>query len=162
MDNEALKQQITSWEPAAEFSEEGSQFLEAIITPQQLMALAEKLRTDESTDFDYMFCLTCVDFPEHFMMVYHLRSMAHKHEMVLKVRELAGSTNPEEAEATSIRGSYGRITTKGIYENVLHASTNKEEAEREIKLWFEPDQVIVNLYPTKNVDIDRHKKKEWA
>jgi hypothetical protein len=35
MDNEALKQQITSWQPAAEFSDEGSQFLEAIITPPQ-------------------------------------------------------------------------------------------------------------------------------
>ncbi len=83
-------------------------------------------------------------------------------DAIKKVRQLSGSTNPEEAEATSIRGSYGRITTKGIYENVLHASTNKEEAEREIKLWFEPDEIIVNLYPTKNVNIDRHKKKEWT
>jgi NADH/F420H2 dehydrogenase subunit C len=86
MDNEALKQQIASWEPTAEFVEEGSQFLNVIVTPPQLKALAEKLRKEESMNFDYMFCLTCVDFPEHFMMVYHLRSMNHKHEMVLKVR----------------------------------------------------------------------------
>ena len=86
MDNEALKQQIASWEPAAELVEEGSQFLNVIVTPPQLTALAEKLRNEESMNFDYMFCLTCVDFPEHLMMVYHLRSMNHKHEMVLKVR----------------------------------------------------------------------------
>ncbi|RLD23585.1 MAG: NADH-quinone oxidoreductase subunit C [Bacteroidetes bacterium] len=86
MDNEALKQQITSWEPAAELVEEGSQFLNVIVTPDQLSALAEKLRNEEAMDFDYMFCLTCVDYPEHFMMVYHLRSMKHKHEMVLKAR----------------------------------------------------------------------------
>ena len=86
MDNEALKQQIASWEPAAELVEEGSQFLNVIVTPPQLTALAEKLRNEESMNFDYMFCLTCVDFPEHLMMVYHLRSMNHKHEMVLKAR----------------------------------------------------------------------------
>ncbi len=86
MDNEALKQQIASWEPAAELVEEGSQFLNVIVTPAQLSALAEKLRNEEAMDFDYMFCLTCVDYPEHFMMVYHLRSMKHKHEIVLKAR----------------------------------------------------------------------------
>lgn len=86
MDNEALKQQITSWEPTAELVEEGSQYLNVIVTPEKLLALAEKLRNEEAMEFDYMFCLTCVDYPEHLMMVYHLRSMNHKHEMVLKAR----------------------------------------------------------------------------
>ncbi|MBD3296342.1 MAG: hypothetical protein GF392_03140, partial [Candidatus Omnitrophica bacterium] len=49
----------------------------------------------------------------------------------------------------SIRGAYGRITTKGVYENVIHASANPEDAEREIKLWFDPDEIIVDLYPAK-------------
>lgn len=68
-----------------------------------------------------------------------------------KVREICGSTNPEEADPVSIRGAYGRITTKGVYENVIHASTNPAEAEREIKLWFNPDEVIVDLYPSKTI-----------
>jgi nucleoside-diphosphate kinase len=68
-----------------------------------------------------------------------------------KVRQICGATNPEEADPVSIRGAYGRITTKGVYENVIHASTNLEEAEREIKLWFQPDEVIVDLYPVKTV-----------
>src|SRR3990172_3814065 len=57
-------------------------------------------------------------------------------DAIQKIRQLAGATNPEEADSVSIRGQYGRITTKGIYENVIHTSTNEEEAEREIKLWF--------------------------
>ena len=86
MDNEALKKQIAIWEPLAEFVDEDTQFLNAIISPPQLKALALKLREEEAMNFDYMFCLTCVDYPEHMMMVYHLRSMKQKHEMVLKVK----------------------------------------------------------------------------
>ena len=78
-----------------------------------------------------------------------------------KVRELAGATNPEDADSISIRGQYGRITTKGVYENVIHASGNPKEAEREIKLWFEPGEIIVNLYPARAVSRER-KEKAWA
>lgn len=83
-------------------------------------------------------------------------------DAISKVRSLAGATNPEEADSTSIRGSYGRITTKGIYENVLHSSTNESESEREIKLWFTPDEIIVDLYPTKTVVVEKEKKRVWA
>lgn len=83
-------------------------------------------------------------------------------DAIKKVRQLAGATNPEEAEATSIRGSYGRITTKGIYENVLHTSSDDKEAEREIKLWFEPDEIIVDLYPAKVVGVETKKKRVWV
>ncbi|MDP3731475.1 MAG: nucleoside-diphosphate kinase [Candidatus Omnitrophota bacterium] len=79
-----------------------------------------------------------------------------------KCRQLAGSTNPEEAESTSIRGSYGRITTSGVYENVIHVSSDEKEAEREIKLWFQPDEIIVNLYPTKEVTEKEKKIKAWG
>ena len=78
-----------------------------------------------------------------------------------KVRRICGATNPEEADAVSIRGAYGRITTKGVYENVIHASANMAEAEREIKLWFGPDEIIVDLYPAKTVKAAAE-KKSWA
>lgn len=83
-------------------------------------------------------------------------------DAIKKCRELAGATNPEEAESTSIRGSYGRITTSGVYENVIHVSSNAEEAEREIKLWFQPDEIIVDLYPTKEDVEKEHKRRIWA
>ena len=79
-----------------------------------------------------------------------------------KCRDLAGATNPEQAEPTSIRGSYGRITTSGVYENVIHVSSDEAEAQREIKLWFQPDEIIVDLYPAIETVKKEHKIKEWA
>jgi nucleoside-diphosphate kinase len=83
-------------------------------------------------------------------------------DAITKIRQIAGATNPEEADSTTIRGSYGRITTKGLYENVLHTSSSEAEAEREIKLWFHPDEIIVDLYPTKIIEIKSYKKQVWA
>lgn len=80
---------------------------------------------------------------------------------ISKVRQLAGATNPEKADSTTIRGSYGRITTKGLYENVIHCSANKEEAEREIKMWFEPDEIIVDLFPSKEIVKESVKRRAW-
>ncbi|MBI4432864.1 MAG: nucleoside-diphosphate kinase [Candidatus Omnitrophica bacterium] len=87
----------------------------------------------------------------------------HGDEAIKKIRKVCGATNPEEAEPGTIRGSFGRITTKGVYENVIHASGAPDEAEREIKLWFEPQEIVFdNLYPTKEVTLSQVKKKAWA
>jgi len=82
-------------------------------------------------------------------------------DAIKKVRQICGDTNPEEADMVSIRGQYGRITTKGVYENIIHASTDKTEAEREIKLWFNPSEIIKDVYPTKEVKADK-KIRMWA
>jgi nucleoside-diphosphate kinase len=79
---------------------------------------------------------------------------------ISKVRELAGTTNPEEAEPTSIRGQYGRLTTSGLFENVVHCSANEADAEKEIKLWFEPDEITDEIYPVKEIDT-KIKKRVW-
>ncbi len=82
---------------------------------------------------------------------YHTRRVLamvyHGDNAIAKVRRIAGDTNPEEADPISIRGKYGRITTSGVYENVIHASENPKEAEREIKLWFRPDELVERIYP---------------
>jgi nucleoside-diphosphate kinase len=83
-------------------------------------------------------------------------------DAIEKCRGLAGATNPEEADPTSIRGSYGRILTSGLFENVIHVSSNVSEAQREIKLWFSPEEIIVDLYPGKEVVHKDCKKTEWA
>ena len=82
-------------------------------------------------------------------------------DAIAKCRQLAGATNPEEAESTSIRGSYGRITTSGVYENAIHVSSNAAEAEREIKLWFVPEEIIVELYPVKATVEKEFTRKAW-
>ena len=82
-------------------------------------------------------------------------------DAIQKIRDICGSTNPEEADVVSIRGQYGRITTKGVYENAIHASADEKDAEREIKLWFNPNEIIKHIYPIKNVE-EITKIKEWA
>lgn len=83
-------------------------------------------------------------------------------DAINKVRKLSGATNPEEADPVSIRGQYGRITTKGVYENVVHASSNEAEAEREIKLWFSPEEIIVDIYTSKEIIKNNFKLKIWV
>ncbi|MCX5777350.1 MAG: nucleoside-diphosphate kinase [Candidatus Firestonebacteria bacterium] len=83
-------------------------------------------------------------------------------DAIKKVRDIAGATNPEEADPVSIRGSFGRITTQGVFENVIHASSDEKDAEREIKLWFKPEEIIVDLYPTQEAIIKDLKTKSWA
>lgn len=78
-----------------------------------------------------------------------------------KVRELAGETNPEKASPTSIRGSFGRIRSSGLFENAIHASSGESEAEREIKLWFKPEEILLDLFPTQLAK-QQSAVKEWA
>lgn len=61
---------------------------------------------------------------------------------VAKIRELGGATHPEKADPMSIRGAFGRITTAGVMENVIHASSDPAEGIREIGLWFKPAEIV--------------------
>lgn len=71
-------------------------------------------------------------------------------EAIAKTREIVGATRPEEAHPETIRGAYGRITENGVIENIVHASANKEDAEKEIKLWFRPCEIVDEVFPTKS------------
>jgi len=79
----------------------------------------------------------------------------HGENAVEKVRKVIGVTHPEQAEPTTIRGKYGRITKEGVFENVVHASENKKEAEREIKLWFRPKEITNTIYPTESKKVTK-------
>jgi len=82
----------------------------------------------------------------------------HGENVIKKVRKVIGETNPENAEPTTIRGKYGRITREGVFENVVHASESQREAEREIKLWFWPEELVMTIYPTESKET---KKTEY-
>jgi nucleoside-diphosphate kinase len=72
----------------------------------------------------------------------------HGEDAISKIRAIAGETNPEKAAPISIRGKYGRIHSEThVYENVVHASDSELAAEREIKLWFSPDEITEIIYP---------------
>ena len=57
-------------------------------------------------------------------------------------RKIAGATNPEEANPKSVRGKFGRVTTKGVFENLVHVSSDEKEARREIALWFKKNELL--------------------
>ena len=96
---------------------------------------------------------------KYIMGEYHTKRVLalvyHGENAIKKVRKIVGLTNPELAEPTSIRGKYGRVTSKGVFENVVHASENPKEAEREIKLWFRPEELVYTIYPTEAKNIAR-------
>ena len=66
------------------------------------------------------------------------------------------------AVPTSIRGAYGRLTTKGVFENVVHASSYEQEAEREIRLWFRPDELLQPVLPTAQRVVPQQTLVTWA
>ena len=59
-------------------------------------------------------------------------------ECVTLVRKLTGSTNPADAMPGTIRGDFCSHTTN----NVIHASDSDESAEREIGLFFKPEELV--------------------
>lgn len=70
-------------------------------------------------------------------------------EAIARVRDVMGATHPEKADPRSIRGSFGRMTEEGLMENIMHASESAAEAEREIKLWFQPSELLREPYLTR-------------
>ncbi|MDP3052667.1 MAG: nucleoside-diphosphate kinase [bacterium] len=81
---------------------------------------------------------------------------------VNSIRKICGSTNPEEADSTSIRGRYGRINSKtGVFENVIHTSESVKNAEKEIKLWFKPEELTEVIFKTKKL-IKTSAENIWA
>ncbi|NMX21805.1 nucleoside-diphosphate kinase [ANME-1 cluster archaeon GoMg4] len=83
-------------------------------------------------------------------------------DAISKVRRIAGATNPLDADPITVRGAYGRINKKGIMENVIHCSDSEESAKKEIYLWFDPDEIIEEIYPTKKVVKNNCEVIEWA
>ena len=92
--NEEITNTIATGFPELEFYEEGSDFLNVFVPNEQLLEFIDKIRNDKDLLFDYMFCLTCVDWPDHFQMVYHLESSQHGHRLVVKVK-LNDKENPK-------------------------------------------------------------------
>lgn len=85
MTNEELKIKLTELLPPATF-EEGGEWLNVYVEPAAMLAFAEQLKTDGTLQFDYLFCLTCVDWKTHLTMVYHLRSTKLHHSVVVKAK----------------------------------------------------------------------------
>lgn len=57
---------------------------------------------------------------------------------VQTLRQMCGKTNPLDAEPGSIRHDFALTTGR----NLIHASDSVENADKEIKLWFSPEEIF--------------------
>lgn len=85
MTNDQLKEKISGWVSGLEFPE-NKQYLEIVVPAESLLKLARLLRETPETLFDYLFCLSGVDYGKQLGVVYHLESTTHNHALVLKVK----------------------------------------------------------------------------
>ena len=92
MNDEDLKIKLTELIPSAVF-EEGGEWLMIYVEPSAWKGIAQQLRSNENLNFDYLFCLTCVDWKTLLTMVYHLTSTIHRHTLVVKSK--LDRNNPE-------------------------------------------------------------------
>lgn len=83
MTNDELKKRILEILPGASF-EEGGQWLNIYMEPRDWRLFSNSLRNLPELNFDYLFCLTCVDWKTHLTMVYHLESTTYRHTIVVK------------------------------------------------------------------------------
>jgi NADH-quinone oxidoreductase subunit C len=82
---EELKAKLTELVPAATFDETG-EWLAVLIDAKDWLPLANQLRNYFDLQFDFLFCVTAVDWKTHLSMVYHLRSTKLEHILVVKAK----------------------------------------------------------------------------
>jgi nucleoside-diphosphate kinase len=58
-------------------------------------------------------------------------------DVVVTARKIIGATKPSDSAIGTIRGDYG----VDIGRNIIHGSDSPESAEREIALWFKPEEL---------------------
>jgi nucleoside-diphosphate kinase len=58
-------------------------------------------------------------------------------DVVVTARKMIGVTKPSDSAIGTIRGDYG----VDIGRNIIHGSDSPESAEREIALWFKPEEL---------------------
>ncbi len=83
MEKELLKERLAALQPAAAIDESG-EWLNITVEADEFRKFMQQLQ--HQLGFDYMFCLTCVDWKTHLTMVYHLTSTADQRTVVVKVK----------------------------------------------------------------------------
>jgi len=88
MTNEELKEKLSELLPSATYEESGQPtavgWLNVNIDHKDWLYFANSLRNHAKLNFDYLFCLTCVDWKTHLTMVYHLESTQYRHTIVVR------------------------------------------------------------------------------
>lgn len=111
MTREELKTYLEHTFPACKV-EETFDFPLLWVDKSELLATVRTLKASAETSFDFLFCQTAVDRKTNFEVVYHLTSMTHRHDMVLKV-SLEDRENPE------VESVYGLYEAAELYEDEI-------------------------------------------
>ena len=85
MSNQEIQENLTELNLGIVFSEEPAQYLTLTVPKENLHFLMSKLKLVRELSFDYLFCLTGVDWGTELGVVYHLESTTHRHNLVVKV-----------------------------------------------------------------------------
>lgn len=68
-------------------------------------------------------------------------------EAVKNTRKIVGETDPREADPSTIRGKFAHMSFEHadgsgrLHKNIIHASAEKDEAEEEINIWFDDEEL---------------------
>ena len=100
MDNKHLEEFVKSLYPEAG-TKEGKQFTEVTVPPASLHSLAQALRDREETLFDFLVCITGVDYGKELGVIYHLRSTKWGHTIVVRTKT-ADRENPSVDSVTDL------------------------------------------------------------
>jgi NADH:ubiquinone oxidoreductase subunit C len=110
--DEELKAAITDLVPEAVFID-GGEWINVKVDASKWLAFAKQLRSEPALNFNFLFCLTCIDWKTHLTMVYHLSSTQYRHNMVVKVDLDA---NKPEVETVSTIWRTAEFHEREVYE----------------------------------------------
>jgi NADH-quinone oxidoreductase subunit C len=70
-----------------------------VLSPDDLLAVCRIARESDDLDFNYLRCVSVVDYEERLEVNYHLFSLAKRHKMVIKT-----SVSPEAPNVPTVTG----------------------------------------------------------
>ena len=82
MGNEDIKKAVSEMLSEDNFDESGEWL--SIAIDGSLWRVVATILKSELLGFDYLFCVTCIDWKSHLTMVYHLSGTSHRHSIVVK------------------------------------------------------------------------------
>jgi len=112
---------------------------------EKKLDVKEKLGTNDPLQLGQMVKKWLLDYMSSGAVVAVVLAGYHA---VDNVRKICGYTYPYSADVGTIRGdfaldspTYANLEGRAV-RNLVHASENVEEAEREIKLWFRKEEIL--------------------
>lgn len=113
MFKEEIKEYITDIQPNVRIDDTTFEWVNLFVQPGELKSLMQQLRHGRYK-FDFLFCLTCVDWKTELFVVYHLTSSTNRdNTLVVKVQL---DRNKPEVESVSDIWKTAEFHEREVYE----------------------------------------------